>query len=119
MQWLKDYLNSFWTTAYNFLLWLVESFFFLCFWLLKGIAEVIGWVVYTIFDGFLVVIHGFFSALDLSALAFSHAAAWSSLPAQVVWFVDQIGIAQCFTMLAAAFSIRLLLNLIPGTFTRV
>lgn len=119
MQWLRDYINDFWQSLYGLFLWLVQSFFDLLVWLLKGLAEIVGWVLYTVFDGLLVAIHGMFSVIDLSAVAFNNALGWSSLPSALVWFIGQIGLSQCFAMVAGTFSIRLLLNLIPGAFTRV
>ena len=44
---------------------------------------------------------------------------WSSLPSQVLWVLDYMNFGQCLTMLAGAYGIRLLLNLIPAAFTRI
>jgi hypothetical protein len=88
-------------------------------WILDGFILVIQFAFFTIFDGLLTVIETFFAAIDLSAVVFNYAAAWSSMPDQLVWLISAVGLPQCMTILGAAYLIRLTLNLIPSVFTRV
>ncbi|MGD9950068.1 MAG: DUF2523 family protein [Desulfobulbus sp.] len=76
-------------------------------------------VFFTIFDGLLTVIETTLAAINLSAVVFNYAAAWSHLPDQLIWLINAIGLPQCFAILGAAYLIRLTLNLIPSVFTRV
>jgi len=103
-----DWLWSFWLLVEKGFTWVINGFFLL-----------IRFTLFSIFDGLLVVIEGFFSALDLSSIAFNYAAAWGGLPTQLIWLITVTGIPQCLTLLGAAYMIRLLLNLIPSWATRV
>lgn len=88
-------------------------------WCLDGFILLLQFVFYSIFDGLLLIIEGFFSMLDLSSIAMNYSATWTSLPPQSVWLMNQIGLPQGLSLLAGAFIIRLLLNLIPSWGTRV
>lgn len=91
-----------------------------CFtWLLDGFILLVQFVFFTIFDGLLTVIETTLAAIDLSSVIFNYAAAWSSMPTQLVWLINAVGLPQCFAILGAAYLIRLTLNLIPSVFTRV
>ncbi len=108
MQWLKDFVSKFFTYLYDGLLWLVD-----------GISTVIQYAVYYIYDGLLTVFYTFVSLLDLSAVAFNIAAEYSSMPAQLIWFVNELNIPQAFAYVSSAIIIRMLLNLIPASVTRI
>ena len=88
-------------------------------WILDGFILLVQFVFFTIFDGLLTVIETALAAVDLSSMLFSYAAAWSHLPTQLIWLINAVGLPQCFTILGAAYLIRLTLNLIPSVFTRV
>lgn len=103
-----EWLRSFWQ-------WVQTAFT----WLIDGILYGFEFVAFTLLDGVLSIIEALIAAIDLSAVAFNYAAAWSSLPSQLVWFITALGLPQCFTMLGAAYIIRLTLNLIPSWATRV
>ena len=105
---LLDWLWSFWDLVQTGCKWVIDGFFLL-----------IRFTLYSIFDGLLVVIEAFFSALDLSSIAFNYAAAWGGLPTQFIWLITVTGLPQCLALLGAAYLIRLLLNLIPSWATRV
>jgi len=105
---LFSWLTSFWS--------LIEKGFS---WILEGLLLIIKFVLFSVFDGLLVVVEGFFSALDLSSIAFNYAATWSALPTQMIWLISTTGLPQCFALLGAAYLIRLLLNVIPSWATRV
>ena len=115
MQWLKDFINDFWDSVRIFFVFLLDGILSL----LNVIFTALTNFFYTVFDGFLVVVYGIFSALDFSALVFNTAASWGSMPPQLIWFINEIALPQCFTMVTAAVGIRMLLNLIPAAFTRI
>lgn len=86
---------------------------------LNTVFSLIGWVFYCIFDGFLAVVFAFFDTLDLSVVAFDMAASWSDLPPQLIWLIVQLSIPQCLTIITGAIGVRLLLNIIPASLTRI
>lgn len=87
--------------------------------MLDGLITLLQFVFFVIFDGLLSIVETFLAAVDLSAVAFNYAAAWSNLPSQLIWLINAVGLPQCFALLGAAYLIRLTLNLIPSVFTRV
>jgi len=103
-----DWLRTFWS-------WVETGFL----WILDGFVILMQFVAFTLLDGLLTVIETALAAIDLSAMLFNYAAAWSSLPPQLVWLINAVGLPQCLTILGAAYLIRLTLNLIPSVFTRV
>jgi hypothetical protein len=88
-------------------------------WLINGIVKVIWGVLYVIVDGLLTVVSGFVSLIDLSTVIASLTASWGLLPPTIVWVITQSGLAQCLAIIGYAYLIRMLLNLIPATFTRI
>ena len=102
------WLSSFWS-------WVEKGFT----WILDGFILLLQFVVFTILDGLFSVVETFLSALDISAIALNYAATWSSLPTQLLWLINAVGLPQCLTLLGAAYLIRLVLNLIPSVFTRI
>ncbi len=103
-----SWLRTFWN-------WIETAFT----WILDGLILIIQFVFFTILDGLLTVVETALAAIDLSSVAFNYAAAWSNMPDQLVWLINAVGLPQCFTILGAAYLIRLTLNLIPSVFTRV
>jgi hypothetical protein len=99
----------------NFFAWVEQAFL----WVLDGFVVILQFVVFTILDGLFLVVESIIAAIDLSAVVFNYAAAWSHLPDQLIWLINALGLPQCFTILGSAYLIRLLLNLIPSVFTRV
>jgi len=88
-------------------------------WILDGVVLLLQFVVFTLLDGLFLVVETTLGAINLSSMLFNYAAAWSSLPTQLVWLINAVGLPQCFAILGAAYLIRLTLNLIPSVFTRV
>ena len=88
-------------------------------WILDGFVLLLQFVAYTILDGLFLVVETALAAIDVSAIVFNYAASWSALPTQLVWLINAVGLPQCFAILGAAYIIRLTLNVIPATFTRV
>ncbi len=108
MQWLKDFISNFFEILWKGFLWLAEA-----------VGEVVGFLLFTIYDGVLTVISLFASTIDLSAIAFNMAAEYSNLPPTLIWFINQINIPQGLSIIAGAIGIRMLINLIPAALTRV
>jgi hypothetical protein len=115
METIINYLDSFLAWVGAFWGYILDA----ATWVLDGFLLILQFVFFCIFDGLLIVVESFFSSLDLSAVAFSYAAQWSSLPPQTIWLVNQMALPQCVSLLFGAYAIRLILNLIPSVFTRV
>lgn len=103
-----DWLRTFWSWVETGFLWIIEGF-----------LTLLQFVVFTILDGLFLVVETALGAIDLSSVLFNYAATWSSLPPQLVWLINAVGLPQCLALLGAAYLVRLSLNLIPSVFTRV
>jgi len=103
-----SWLSTFWN-------WVETGFT----WILDGFILLVQFVFFTILDGLLTVIETLLAAIDLSSVVFNYAAAWADTPTQLVWLINAVGLPQCFTILGAAYLIRLTLNLIPSWATRI
>ena len=88
-------------------------------WILDGFILLLQFVAYTILDGLFLVVETALAAIDVSAIVFNYAASWSALPTQLVWLINAVGLPQCVAILGAAYLIRLTLNVIPASLTRV
>lgn len=85
----------------------------------NGFFTVIFALWFQILDGFLTVITLFVSSLDLSALVFTEYAQWANLPPQAIYLVNQLALPQCASLISGAMVVRMLLNLIPASATRL
>jgi hypothetical protein len=108
MDFLKDFITSFWDA--------IETAFS---WLLDGFLYLVVTVFYWFYDGFLTLIAALISTIDLSSLGFTEFSLWLDLPLELIYMINQFGLPQCASIIAGAYSIRLILNLIPSTLTRV
>lgn len=108
MQGILDFLNSFLDILYN-------SFS----WALNALLKVIPFTLLLILEGFFSVISLFISTLDIGNLAVAASASWGFLPASVAYLISMSGIPTGLNILALAWTIRFLLNLIPAAFTRI
>jgi len=88
-------------------------------WCLDGIITLLQFALFTILDGLFSVLEAFLASINLSSVLFNYAASWSSLPPQLIWLINAVGLPQCCALLGTAYMIRLTLNLVPGVFTRV
>ncbi|MBU0484828.1 MAG: hypothetical protein KKB30_09980 [Proteobacteria bacterium] len=98
--------------------------FFSAFWLILKLGVDVLFVtakaiLYMFFDGFLFVVTNLISTLDLSALAFTEYAKWNDLPPQLIYLINQLALPQGAALIAGALVIRLILNIIPASLTRV
>ena len=108
MQWLKDFVNGFAKLLYDGFQWLLE-----------GLAELIKYLAFTIYDGLLTVIYGFFEAIDFSASAFNIAAQYAGLPTQLIWLINAVNIPQSMSYIVTGTLIRMAMNLLPAAVTRI
>lgn len=87
--------------------------------LLNGLLSVLDTFFYGLIDIILSTITVIMSAIDVTGLALNYASYWGLLPGPLVWLIQAIGLSTGLSMLGTAYVIRLTLNLIPGSFTRV
>ncbi len=88
-------------------------------WVLDGALLIIQSALYFVYDGFLTAVTAVINSLDLSFLIFEFANKWGLLPDQLLYVICQIGLSQCISILVYALGIRMLLNLIPASLTRI
>jgi hypothetical protein len=88
-------------------------------WIINGFVNVIWGILYVVIDGLLSVVTGFVSLIDLSTIITKLTSSWGLLPDQVVWIINQSGLAECLSIIGYAYLTRMILNLIPAEFTRV
>lgn len=88
-------------------------------WLMSGFVDLLWGVLYIVVSGLLTVVSGFVSLIDLSTIITSLSSSWGLLPTQINWIIANSGLAQCLAIIGYAYLARMLINLIPATFTRV
>lgn len=99
-------------------------------WLLGGIWMVIQWgadafflivkgVIWLTVSGLLQAVQVLFDSFSYSSVAFQWAAGYSAIPPQAIYIMVRIGFPEMLTILAAAYALRLALNIVPGIATRV
>ena len=105
---MMDFINGFWSKILEFFTWL-----------LNGVVHVLHVFGFWLWDHFLSIVSTCVNALDVSGLVLNQAQTWGLMPPQFVYLLNQLGLPQCFNIIAAAYLIRLTLNLIPGALSRV
>lgn len=108
LTWIYNFFKSFFGYLFDAFTWVLES----VFWIFSQFP-------YLIFDGFLLVIEGVFTVLDLSGLALDYALNWSSLPDQLVWILCEIDFSQGVSIIISGTIVRMIINIIPASLTRV
>ncbi|MBI5847507.1 MAG: hypothetical protein HZB31_06080 [Nitrospirae bacterium] len=108
MQALIDFINNFWESCKNFINWIFEL-------LIPVLAKVFQFIMDIVFR----VVKEFLSALDFGSYGLSYASHWLSLPDQLIYLLNACMVPQALTLLAGAYTLRFVLNLIPASFTRV
>lgn len=108
LQAVLDFINSFVTIFYNILTWVLDSLssLFLSFFQI-------------LWDGFLAIVYGLVSTLSLGSLLTDVAASWGLLDANTHYLVSISGLPEGCSLIGVAYGVRLLLNLIPASLTRV
>lgn len=109
-------LNKIWL----FLLEVWERLYAVQEWVLEKLLNLICDIGYWFLDLVFSVVLGIINAIDFAGVSalqtFTH---WGLLPDSAIYFLSQLSFGTCLTMLAAAYGIRLALNLIPASLTRV
>ena len=108
MQWLKDFINGFFSLLYDGFLWLVE-----------GIISALSYFLYTLYDGFLFIVWAIFAGIDCSELMFDLGARYAGLPEQLIWLVNAVDLPQALTYIVFGIITRMWLNVIPAALTRI
>jgi len=105
---IMSFINNFWSDFVgifqNVFLW---------------IGDILGSFLALCMDGVFSLVLAFVNALTLPSAAFNAAAQWSALPPQLIYLVNAFGVPQGLTLLASAYLIRLTLNFLPASITRV
>ncbi|MBT9168236.1 MAG: hypothetical protein DDT19_01581 [Syntrophomonadaceae bacterium] len=114
LRWLQEALQF----LLDKLTWIINALYTVLTWLLDALVFILKAILYLFIDGLLLAVEGFVSALDFSAVVFQWAAGYSFIPPQAIYVMVAIGFPQFVTMIAAAYGVRLLLNLIPSWATR-
>lgn len=113
-----SYIANFFTAIYEFLSTIWDKLYIVVKWLFDAFMTGISEFFYLMVDGFFTAVESFVSGLDFSSYILSITGVWDSLPTQLSFLISQCGISQGFTMLAGAYTLRLLINLIPSWATR-
>lgn len=99
--------------------WLLSMLYIPLGWALDALIYILKAVVWLILDGFFTVVLAFVSALDFSSVVFQWTSAYTFIPAQAVYIMQAIAFPQFVTLIASAYVIRFLLNILPSWATRV
>jgi len=105
---ITDLLERLYETLKTFWYWITEKLF-----------DILSSVWYWIVDKACAAVELLVSAVDFQENLFTGAMDFAGLPTQVIYILNQVHMSTCLTMLFAAITIRVTLNLIPGMFTRV
>lgn len=100
------------------LTWIIDSLYIVLTWFLDALIYALKAVMYLFLDGILLSVKAFITTIDFSAVALQFAAGHGLLPPAAAYFMCAIGFPQFVTMIAAAYVIRVTLNLIPSWATR-
>jgi len=104
-----DFCSKFWGQFIDLIKWVFETIFIL-----------ISSLFYYIFDAFLTVIETIFNTINFAEItALTSIQSWTGLDTQIIWVLNYINLTTCLGFIIAAYSIRLLLNLIPASLTRI
>lgn len=105
---IMSFINGFFAALYD-----------LGAWLLDGLLYVLTAFLFVPFDAILTITEHAISGISFAAITFNGAAAWAELPPQFIWLLNAVGFPTGLTMIVSAIGIRMALNLIPASLTRV
>lgn len=106
-----------WLSEHGFK-WLANAIHKITAWALDGIVVILKGVLYLFMDGILMAVKTFVGGIDSSVIALQWSTAYGLIPPQAAYFMTAIGFPQFVTMIAGAYTVRFLLNLIPASVTR-
>ena len=88
-------------------------------WIIDGIFTAFGFLFAQILEILFSAIVALVNTLDFSVVLTNQFADWSNLPGGLTYVINATGIPQGITILLSAILIRMTINLIPGSITRV
>ena len=88
-------------------------------WLLDGLKYIVSEIFYVIYDKILSIIETLVTSIDFSGFSSAVTGFWSDIPGPILYTIGKFRLAEILAILAIAYGIRLLLNLVPAAFTRV
>ncbi|MFZ3538232.1 DUF2523 domain-containing protein [Vibrio harveyi] len=100
MEWLVDLFNKLLEFLYQLLLTLFDMLKDIFLWIVEQVMNAVNMVLPSVF--------ALFSPVDMSQYM-------TSIPPTVAWVFAAVGLPQCLSIILAAITIRLLLQLIPFT----
>ena len=105
---ILDFLNQFVSIIWNVLKMALDGFLYLFILQFKIILL-----------GLFGIVLAIISAIDVGSFLVNISAAWGFLDPKIAYLINQTGFPTGMSMLAFAYGIRFVLNLIPAAFTRV
>lgn len=96
----------------DFFIWLFGDQF-------KKAAEWTLDLLYKLFDNALTIVTEFLQSIPVPSAWSNISDPWAGFPGQVYYILDLFNVGTCLAILAGAYGVRFLLNLIPGALTRV
>ncbi|MCR9538716.1 DUF2523 family protein [Vibrio alginolyticus] len=100
MEWLVDLFNKFLVFLYQLLVSLFNMLKDLFFWAVEQVMEMVNMLLSGVF--------ALFAPVDMSQYM-------TSIPPTVSWVMAAVGLPQCLSIILAAITVRLMLQLIPFT----
>lgn len=100
MEWLVDLFNKLLEFLYQLLLTLFDMLKDIFLWIVEQVMNAVNMVLPSVF--------ALFAPVDMSQYM-------TSIPPKVAWVFAAVGVPQCLSIILAAITIRLLLQLIPFT----
>lgn len=99
--------------------WLISMLYIPFAWLLDALFYLLKGVAWLILDGLLTAVLVVIQGINYSSVVFQWAAGYALIPSQAVYVMQSIGFPQFVTIIASAYALRFLLNIIPSWATRV
>lgn len=110
---LDKWFSPLFSWLYDALLWSVHFLELILQWTLDAVLFIILGTLYLTLDGILISLKAIVYGLDLSTVPLQFAAGMGLIPSQAAYFMVAIGFPQFVTIIAAAYAVRLLMNLVP------
>ena len=104
---IVTWISSFWGNVGS-------AFIALFTWGLDALIYVIGYTVYTVFDGLLSMVELLFSGLGIATMLGNAFSQFAGLPDGMVWFLDQMGFFSGLTLIIGAIITRKIIDVVPG-----
>lgn len=99
--------------------WVYETILAIVYWFLNPLYEIGKSVLQWVFDKLCDLVEYLVSLIDFKNELFEDALSWTSLPSEMIYILNQVGMDDCLLILVSALGIRLALNIIPASLTRI